>query len=181
MSSSQDGRIAEPRRGTEDLRSGEGMTAPPLLAGARQIPIPLTFAQQRLWIIDKMFPGSPAYNTQLTVRLEGPLSLTALESAINQLVLRHETLRTRFPAINGQPEQEILPFTKPELKLIQLGTTDPREREDEALRLAQAEIPSFLISRKDLWCAGCSSGLTAPCISFGSACIISSPTGGRRN
>jgi hypothetical protein len=128
------------RRGIENLLPGNGTKVPPLLAGARQTPLPLSFAQQRLWTIDKMFPGSPAYNTQLLLRLEGPLSLTALESAVEHLVQRHEALRTRFPSINGEPAQEILPFTKPELKVIELGASaDSKEREDEALRLAQAE------------------------------------------
>ena len=87
-----------------------------------------------------MLPGSLAYNAQLLVRLEGSLSLAALSSAIEELVRRHETLRTRFPVINGEPAQEILSFAKPELKVIDLsGMEDAAKRESEALQLAQAE------------------------------------------
>ena len=123
-----------------DLQGLGGMAAPQLRSIPRDGPLSLSFAQQRLWIIDQMHPGSLAYNTQLFIRLEGSLSLTALSSAIGELVRRHETLRTRFPVINGEPAQEILSFTKPELKVIDLsGMEDAQKRQSEALRLAQAE------------------------------------------
>ena len=123
---------------SHDLRRLGGMAAPPLRRVAREQPLPLSFAQERLWIVDQMFPCSPAYNAQLLVRLEGPLSLPALGSAIERLVQRHEALRTRFPVINGEPAQEILPFATPELKVIDLSGDAPN-REGEALQLAQAE------------------------------------------
>ena len=112
---------------SHDLRRLGGMAAPPLRPVAREQPLPLSFAQERLWIVDQMFPCSPAYNAQLLVRLEGPLSLPALESAIEELVRRHEALRTRFPAINGEPAQEILPFATPELKVIDLSGRRPQQ------------------------------------------------------
>jgi amino acid adenylation domain-containing protein len=123
---------------SHDLHGRDGMAAAPLRPVAREQPLPLSFAQERLWIVDQMFPGSPAYNSQLLVRLEGSLCLPALRSAIEQLVRRHEALRTRFPVINGEPAQEIFPFATPELKVIDLSGDAPN-REGDALRLAQAE------------------------------------------
>src|SRR5437773_5435116 len=68
---------------------------------------PLSFAQQRLWFIDQLEPGSPAYHVATALRLCGPLDVAALERAIAQIVERHEVLRTRFPAVDGTPIQVI--------------------------------------------------------------------------
>ncbi len=60
-------------------------------------PLPLSFAQQRLWILDKLEPGSPMYYMPNAVRLAGPLQRAALERSLSEVVARHEILRTRFP------------------------------------------------------------------------------------
>ena len=64
----------------------------------RDQPLPLSWAQQRLWFLDQLEPGSSAYNISWTVRLRGELQIDALQSAVDKLVMRHETLRTRFPS-----------------------------------------------------------------------------------
>src|ERR1051325_1912791 len=68
---------------------------------------PLSFAQQRLWFLDQMAPGTSLYNVPRTIRLRGPLNIAALESALTALVARHETLRTNFPSVNGSPVQQV--------------------------------------------------------------------------
>src|SRR5881296_121562 len=68
---------------------------------------PLSFAQQRLWFIDQLEPGSPAYHVATALRLRGPLDSSALERSIGEIVKRHEILRTRFPAVDGMPIQVI--------------------------------------------------------------------------
>src|ERR1700741_2274634 len=76
-------------------------------ARAQKSPGVLSFAQQRLWFIDQLDPGNPAYNCPAAVSLSGPLDVAALEKCFNQLVARHESLRTTFEAIDGLPYQII--------------------------------------------------------------------------
>lgn len=75
----------------------------------RDAPLPLSFAQQRLWVLDRMQPGSTAYNMPEAYRLRGRLDVTALQAAIAALVSRHESLRTTFSEVNGEPVQCITP------------------------------------------------------------------------
>ena len=67
----------------------------------------LSYAQQRLWFIDQMEPGSAAYNIPSAVRLRGRLDEEALRRSLNEIVSRHEVLRTSFPSGDGEPRQEI--------------------------------------------------------------------------
>src|SRR5690606_11398447 len=94
----------------EPLLSQEQVSLiPPLLPQARPEHIPLSFAQQRLWFLDQLLPGSALYNVPLSLRLKGPLNLQALESALNSLIERHESLRTIFPDEEKTSYQLILP------------------------------------------------------------------------
>src|ERR1700754_4775648 len=68
---------------------------------------PTSFAQQRLWFIDQFEPGSPLYNVAAAVRLTGQLNIGALEQTLNEVIARHEVLRTTFAFIDGQPVQVI--------------------------------------------------------------------------
>ncbi|HEY7414191.1 MAG TPA: condensation domain-containing protein, partial [Ktedonobacteraceae bacterium] len=70
---------------------------------------PLSFAQQRLWFLDQLEPQSPQYNIPTAMRLSGPLHLQALEVSLNQIIERHEVLRTMFPTQQDQPRQVIVP------------------------------------------------------------------------
>jgi len=72
-------------------------------------PAPTSFAQQRLWFLDQLAPNNSFYNLSTAVRFQVSLNLIALERAINEIVRRHEALRTTFPATDGQPRQEIAP------------------------------------------------------------------------
>ncbi len=75
----------------------------------QQGPIPLSFAQERLWFLDQLEPDSPAYNMPVAVRLRGPLDAAVLEQSLNEIVRRHEVLRATFIDVAGQPEQVIAP------------------------------------------------------------------------
>ena len=129
------------------LREGEGTASPPLLPQPRPAGgiggiggIPLSFAQQRLWFLDRLEPESPFYNVPAAVRLRGRLDPAALGAAFQEIVRRHEALRTRFPEEAGRPVQVVendLPLPLPLLDLS--GLSKREEREEEAARLARAE------------------------------------------
>ncbi len=100
---------------------------------------PLSFAQQRLWFLDQLEPNRSVYNVANGIRLRGPLSVGALEQSINEIVRRHEALRTSFSMVEGQPVQVISSsFTLP-LPLLDLSNLLEAEREVEAQRLADEE------------------------------------------
>jgi amino acid adenylation domain-containing protein len=104
---------AELRAGREPLPPvrprGDGSTAP------------LSFAQQRLWIVDKLEPHSANYNLPSALRLQGPLDVAALQCSFDELIRRHEVLRTTFAIVAGEPTQVIGPPVPAALSLIDLS------------------------------------------------------------
>jgi amino acid adenylation domain-containing protein len=101
--------------------------------------LPLSFAQQRLWFLDQLEPGSPLYNNPAAVRLTGPLNVAALERSLNAIVKRHDVLRTAFTEAQGQPAQTILPELTVPVPLIDLRPLPAADRDAEAQRLAKEE------------------------------------------
>ncbi|MEV7602210.1 amino acid adenylation domain-containing protein [Kitasatospora sp. NPDC089797] len=101
----------------ERLRSGaDGGPAadavaplPPVLPADRSRPLPLSFAQQRMWLFDRFAPGNPAYHVPTAVRIGGELDPAALAAALRGLTARHEVLRTVLPEVDGVPAQRVLP------------------------------------------------------------------------
>ena len=69
--------------------------------------VPLSFAQERLWFLAQLEPDNPSYNVPVALRLNGDLNVVALEKSINAIVTRHETLRTKFAAVDGEPFQVV--------------------------------------------------------------------------
>jgi amino acid adenylation domain-containing protein len=102
-------------------------------------PPPLSFAQERLWFMDQLAPGTPFYNIACPLRIRAPLNAPALERALNALVARHESLRTTFPAPGGQPMQAIAPVQRLVLATHNLRELSADAREAEAARLAAEE------------------------------------------
>lgn len=89
---------------------------------------PMSFAQQRLWFLDQLEPGSPAYNIPSAYRLAGPLNAPALELSFREIIRRHETLRTRFTLIDGEPMQLVglsAEFTLPTVDFRGLDSSEP--------------------------------------------------------
>jgi natural product biosynthesis luciferase-like monooxygenase protein/amino acid adenylation domain-containing protein len=93
---------------------------PPLLPVRRDQPLPLSFAQQRLWFLDRLQPGNAAYNMPVAVRLTGALDVAALQMSLRAIVQRHEAIRTTFAMHDGQPVQVIAPALRVPLLLLDL-------------------------------------------------------------
>ncbi|MGB8841467.1 MAG: condensation domain-containing protein, partial [Aliidongia sp.] len=92
------------------LKEQDGGLAAPLRARDRGNVLPLSFAQRRLWLVDKIEGRGPNYNIPLAFRLDGPLDAAALSAALDDLVARHESLRTIFTETDGVAMQRILPI-----------------------------------------------------------------------
>jgi len=122
------------------LRAGEGTAAPTLVPQPRPAAgIPLSFAQQRLWFLDRLEPASPLYNMPTAVRLRGRLAPDALAAAFSAIVRRHEALRTRFRQQDGRPVQVVVEEAAVPLPVLDLAGLPAAGREGEAARLARAE------------------------------------------
>jgi aspartate racemase len=100
---------------------------------------PLSFGQHRLWFIEQLRPGNLAYNISSAVRLSGRLDPLALERALDEIVRRHEALRTTFAARDDLPVQIVMPHRKLKMEVLDLAGADRETHEVEAKRLALAE------------------------------------------
>ncbi|HEV7377528.1 MAG TPA: amino acid adenylation domain-containing protein, partial [Pyrinomonadaceae bacterium] len=123
-----------------ELKGGVSLDAPPILPVARQPDLPLSFAQQRLWFLDQLEPHDSAYHVPVAAHFKGRLDLLVLHQAINEIVGRHEVLRTFFRTIDGEPSQSIAPARPVPLPLIDLGELPEAAREIEARQLALEEF-----------------------------------------
>lgn len=101
-------------------------------------PCPLSFAQQRLWFMDRIEAGN-AYNMSASLRLIGSLDVPALERSLNEIWRRHDVLRTTFPLQGGNPVQRVAPARPLELTIVDLTTVAAPDREAAGLRLANSE------------------------------------------
>ncbi|HET6978710.1 MAG TPA: amino acid adenylation domain-containing protein [Pyrinomonadaceae bacterium] len=126
-----------------ERHSSGNKVPPPLKRIDRSQPLPVSFAQQRLWFLNQLEPESAAYNIPIGLRITGELDVTALEQAFTDLIERHETLRTTFVTNNGRPEQLISSPGKFELSITDLSHAAFSEREKEAQRLTamEAQVP----------------------------------------
>jgi amino acid adenylation domain-containing protein len=101
---------------------------------------PASFAQERLWLLDQLLPGSPAYNIPGALRLRGELDVPALGRVVTEIVRRHASLRTVFAAEAGQPVQRIEPASPRPIHGVDLGDLPEEARDPEVRRLAAAEV-----------------------------------------
>ncbi|MEW5931565.1 MAG: amino acid adenylation domain-containing protein, partial [Gemmatimonadota bacterium] len=124
----------------EALRGDGALLAPPILPVPRDgSPLPLSFAQQRLWVVDRIEPDSAAYNMPSPLRLRGALELPVLRASLDALVRRHESLRTVFPEEGGRPVQVVRPAVRVPLPTVDLRGLPEEARQAEAKRLSGAE------------------------------------------
>ncbi|HEV7588712.1 MAG TPA: amino acid adenylation domain-containing protein [Longimicrobium sp.] len=112
---------------------------PPVVATGRTGLLPLSFAQERLWFLDRMEPGSALYNVPAALRLRGALDAHALERALGEIVRRHEALRTTFREEDDAPVQVVAPFDGFTLHLDDLSSLDEAKREAELARRVDGE------------------------------------------
>jgi amino acid adenylation domain-containing protein/non-ribosomal peptide synthase protein (TIGR01720 family) len=127
----------------EYLRASSAGTGPPLtpiLPVSRQGELGLSFAQQRLWFLDQYEGTSPLYNISASLRLAGKLDRAAMERAVDRIVHRHEVLRTSFITREGKPSLRIAQEFQWSIPLVDLTYLSEDIRQEEALRMASAEV-----------------------------------------
>ena len=110
-------------RGEPTVRRG-GIV--PRDAGA---PVPMSYAQELLWLLDRASPGMHGYNVPRTARLRGPLDVAALRAALDGVVARHEVLRSTFDMVEGEPRQIVHAPAPVALEVTDLSDGAPSERE----------------------------------------------------
>jgi hypothetical protein len=120
---------------------GAGLAAasPPIRHVPRDRALPLSFAQQRLWFLERLTPGAALYHLFTPLVIDGSLDPEALARSLGEIVRRHESLRTVFPAMGGEPVQVILPAVPFPLPLIDLRGLPEGDREAELRRRAASE------------------------------------------
>ncbi len=123
----------------EVRRKEDGLATPPIVRVSREQALPLSFAQQRLWVLDQLEPNNPLYNIPRTLRMKGKLNVGALEKAINEILRRHESQRTTFAVKDGHPVQIIAPSVTIVLRPDDLTSHPEAQRETEARRLGIEE------------------------------------------
>ncbi|MDQ2869305.1 MAG: condensation domain-containing protein, partial [Acidobacteriota bacterium] len=121
-------------------RDAQAFQADEIPRRLRRETAPLSFAQQRLYFLDRLEPGSAAYNVPRAIRIRGPLVVPALEKAFEELIRRHEALRSRFVEVSGEVVAEIEPADSTFLIDVErVGAARPDDREREGLRIAHEE------------------------------------------
>ncbi|HEY0781135.1 MAG TPA: condensation domain-containing protein, partial [Thermoanaerobaculia bacterium] len=122
-----------------ELHRGVRAGWPPIGPVPRDAPLPLSFAQERLWFLDQLEPGGVTYNVPAALRLSGALDLEALRASLTEVVRRHESLRTTFEEVLGSPVQRIEPAREVGLPEVDLRGLTAAARELEVGRLTAAE------------------------------------------
>jgi amino acid adenylation domain-containing protein len=129
----------------EELLRDGAPPPPPLLALPRTGVLPLTFAQQRFWLLDRMAAGSAAFNIAQSARLAGRLDVPALQAVLTEIVRRHEALRIRFETVGGEPAQAILPAGPWPLPVVDLSGLPEPAGEAERLGAEESRQPFDLV------------------------------------
>src|SRR5262245_45793513 len=122
-----------------EMRSDQGSVALAIGRVGRGGALPLSFAQQRLWFLDQMDPGNAAYNLPAALRLSGELDVAVLKRTFNEVVRRHESLRTVFASGTGEPTQIIREAGEVRLPVIDLSELEATNRRSESRRIIREE------------------------------------------
>lgn len=114
---------------------------------------PMSFTQQRFWFLEQLEPGTALYTIPAAVRIEGRLDSGVLTKALNEVVTRHESLRTTFAAVDGQPRQIVQPALKIEIPVVQWDSSGPLEEALKAL-CTDFDLARGPLLRAQLVCVG---------------------------
>ena len=132
--------VAKLAQQIENARAGnEGLLAPPITRVSRDQELPLSYAQQRLWVLDQIEPNNPLYNIARALRIVGPLNVEALEKSLNEIIRRHESQRTTFSVSDAKPIQVIARALIIHLPVRDLTSLSDARGEIEASRIAGEE------------------------------------------
>src|SRR5215472_12865300 len=118
---------------TEDQLLGRDSNA------AKVFVFPTSYAQRSLWILHQLAPESAFYNVPSAVRIRSTLNTTALKRSVNEILRRHESLRTAFKSVDGEPVQVVASTLQIDMPVIDLRDLTPAKREEEAYRIATEE------------------------------------------
>ncbi|HEX6863109.1 MAG TPA: amino acid adenylation domain-containing protein, partial [Thermoanaerobaculia bacterium] len=133
-------------------RAADVPELPPIRRVPRDRPIPLSYPQERVWFLDQLSPGGNiAYNFNVTIWFRGELDVDALHRTLEEIVRRHEVLRTSFPSVDGRPVQVVMPAGPVEMPVIDLRGVPAEQRRDVSERLvAEAMQKPFDVTKPPL-------------------------------
>ncbi len=120
-------------------QSGSRASLPPIQPISRDVPVPMSYNQELFWAVSHLQQGSPLYARHPTLRINGPLDVPALERSLNEILRRHELLRTTFAPRGKEVFQVIAPYQPRRIKVVDLSELPAEMREEEVLRYAKAE------------------------------------------
>ncbi|NEO72661.1 condensation domain-containing protein, partial [Moorena sp. SIO3H5] len=103
--------------------------------------LPLSFAQEMMWFWHQLLPDNPLYNLLVSLQIEGLLNVTVLEQSLNEIIKRHENLRTCFPSVDGKPMQVIYPVANINLSTVELPSSPEQTTQLKQLASTEAEKP----------------------------------------
>ena len=128
------------RLARKDMQACKKQTIPQLPRNKDSNCFPLSFAQQRLWLVDQLEPNNPIYNIWIGFRLVGKLDVAVLEQSLNEVVRRHEVLRTVFKVIDGQPMQVIAPALSLSLHVVDISHLPKVKRRTKVQTILTGEV-----------------------------------------
>jgi hypothetical protein len=120
-------------------QAGARSSLPPIRPAPREGRVPMSFGQEALWVLNQLQHGPSLYNVRPVARIQGELNVVALQEAWNEVLRRHESLRTTFGEVDGEPAQIITPFVPCKLTLVDLGEMPANERMAELGRYAWSQ------------------------------------------
>lgn len=134
------------------LQHTHGLDVPPIQSTAQSEDAPLSFSQQRFWFLDQLYPGNAAYHLYYYTRVTGPVQIGVLERCFNEMVRRHEILRTYFVTREEHPVQKVAAFTPQVIPQVDLRHLPTGEREAAIQQIAQEEASRpFNMTHGPLW------------------------------